>query len=291
MKKYLVAVFLLFSACNTSSKKQLHPAVKNGNVSIDYSIKGTGDTAIVLVHGWAINKTYWQSQQDLLSNRFTTVALDLGGHGTSGHNRNSWTVYDYANDVITLINTLKLDKVILVGHSMSGDVVTAVTDSIPGKIIGLIGVDNFKGTIDAYSKEELEQYGAFFAAMHANYDSAVTRFGYATLFPPNYTDSAIMKKIITDILATDTSVSIKTMEAMMQSELTTKERLSKLSIPVHVITSEYAPTNKTQMNAVCKAGFKERIIKGVGHYPMVEEANEFNRLLVETINDISTEHQ
>ena len=288
--KYLIALLILFTSCNSINKQHSHPAVKNGDVSINYTIKGEADTVIVFVHGWAINKTYWQSQQDLLSSRFTTVAIDLGGHGTSAHNRNSWTVYDYANDVIAVINTLKLDKVILVGHSMSGDVVTAVAESIPGKIIGLIGVDNFKGTIDAYSKEDLEQYNAFFAAMHANYDSAVTRFGYATLFPPRYTDSAIMKKVISDILATDTSISIKTMEAIMQSELTTKERLSKLTIPVHVTTSEYAPTNKTQMNAVCKAGFKEKIITGVGHYPMVEQPNEFNRLLMETINDISKGH-
>ena len=288
--KYLIALLILFTSCNSINKQHSHPAVKNGDVSINYTIKGEADTVIVFVHGWAINKTYWQSQQDLLSSRFTTVAIDLGGHGTSAHKRNSWTMYNYADDVIAVINTLKLDKVILVGHSMSGDVVTAVADSIPGKIIGLIGVDNFKGTIDAYSKEDLEQYNAFFAAMHANYNSAVTRFGYATLFPPRYTDSAIMKKVISDILATDTSISIKTMEAIMQSELTTKERLSKLTIPVHVITSEYAPTNKTQMNAVCKAGFKEKIITGVGHYPMVEQPNEFNRLLMETINDISKEH-
>ena len=288
--KYLIALLILFTSCNSINKQHSHPAVKNGDVSINYTIKGEADTVIVFVHGWAINKTYWQSQQDLLSSRFTTVAIDLGGHGTSAHKRNSWTMYNYADDVIAVINTLKLDKVILVGHSMSGDVVTAVADSIPGKIIGLIGVDNFKGTIDAYSKEDLEQYNAFFAAMHANYNSAVTRFGYAMLFPPSYTDSAIMKKVISDILATDTSISIKTMEAIMQSELTTKERLSKLTIPVHVITSEYAPTNKTQMNAVCKAGFKEKIITGVGHYPMVEQPNEFNRLLMETINDISKEH-
>lgn len=285
--KYVIAMLLLLSACNQPNKPSTHPSVKNGEVNIDYSIKGHGDTAIVFVHGWAINKTYWQSAQELLSNRFTTVALDLGGHGQSGRNRNSWTVYDYANDVITLINTLQLNKVILVGHSMSGDVVTAVTDSIPGKIIGLIGVDNFKGTIDAYDKKDLDQYNAFLAAMRVNYDSVVTGFSYATLFPPNYADSASMKKVMKDILATDTAVSIKTMEAMMQSELTAKERLKKLTIPVHVITSEYAPTNKEQMNAVCKAGFKEKIIKGVGHYPMVEQPSEFNRLLLETINDIA----
>jgi pimeloyl-ACP methyl ester carboxylesterase len=59
------------------------------------------------------------------------------------------------------MDALKLDKVILVGHSMSGDVVTAVTDSIPARVIGLIGIDNFKSIITSYSKEEQQALQLF----------------------------------------------------------------------------------------------------------------------------------
>jgi len=288
VKNLLIAGVIFFCSCTTKEKKITgHVPVKSGDVTIAYDLKGSGDTMVVFVHGWAISKQYWQSQQDFFSQRFTTVALDLGGHGQSGRNRNSWTVYDYANDVIAVINALKANKVILVGHSMSGDVIAAVADSIPSKIVGLVGIDNFKDITATRSKEEQDGISGFLQILHSRYDSVVTAYCYSGLFPPRYPDSAIMKKLVNDVLQTDSVVSIKTIEAMSQSSLTEGERLSKVSLPVHVITSDYAPVNKPVLEKYCKAGFKEKIIRGTGHYPMIEKPGEFNQLLTETFNEIA----
>jgi pimeloyl-ACP methyl ester carboxylesterase len=288
MKYFSIVPIVLFCACTSNEKKIAeHVPVKSGDVAIAYNLKGSGDTMIVFVHGWAISKEYWQSQQELFSKRYATVALDLGGHGQSGRNRDSWTVYDYANDVIAVINALKADKVILVGHSMSGDVIAAVADSIPSKIIGLVGIDNFKNITATRSKEEQDGINGFLQILHSRYDSVVTTYCYSDLFPPQYPDSAIMKKLVKDVLETDTAVSIKTIEAMIHSSLTEGERLSRVNLPVHVITSDYAPVNKLVMEKYCKAGFKEKIIRGTGHYPMIEKPGEFNQLLTEIFNEIA----
>jgi pimeloyl-ACP methyl ester carboxylesterase len=288
MKYFFIAAIIFLSSCRSCEKGAMeHVLIKSGDVNIAYDLKGSGDTMIVFVHGWAINKEYWRSQEDLFSKRFTTVALDLGGHGQSGKNRDSWTVYDYANDVITLINALNGGKVILVGHSMSGDVIAAVADSIPSKIVGLIGIDNFKDISTTRTKEEQDGIDGFLQILHSRYDSVITAYCYSGLFPPKYPDSAIMKKVVKDVLQTDSAVSIKTIEAMIQSSLTEGDRLSKVSLPVHVITSDYAPVNRPVMEKYCKAGFKEKIIRGTGHYAMIEKPEEFNQLLMETVNEIA----
>ena len=288
MKYFLFVAILLLGSCTSKDRKQRdHVPVKSGEVNIAYDLNGSGDTMIVFVHGWAISKDYWLSQENIFSRRFTTAALDLGGHGQSGKNRNSWTVYDYANDVIAVINSLKADKVILVGHSMSGDIIAAVADSIPQKIIGLVGVDNFKDISTTRSKEEQDGINVFLQELHTRYDSVITAYCYSGLFPPKYPDSAIMKKLVKDVLKTDSIVSIKTIEAMTRSSLTEGDRLSKVNLPVHVITSDYAPINKPVVEKYCRAGLKEKIIRGTGHYPMVEKPEEFNQLLAETLNEIA----
>jgi pimeloyl-ACP methyl ester carboxylesterase len=58
-----------------------------------------------------------------LSSEYTVVALDLGGHGQSGHNRENWTIEDFAKDVRAVIDGLHLNNVILVGHSMGGEII------------------------------------------------------------------------------------------------------------------------------------------------------------------------
>jgi pimeloyl-ACP methyl ester carboxylesterase len=189
--------------------------------------------------------------------------------------------------VIAVINALKADKVILVGHSMSGDVIAAVADSIPSKVIGLVGIDNFKDIRPTRSKEEQDGINAFLQILHSRYDSVIAAYCYSGLFPPKYPDSAIMKKVVNNVLQTDSAVSIKTIEAMMQSSLTEGDRLSKVRLPIHVITSDYAPVNTPVMEKYCKVGFREKIINGTGHYPMIEKPEQFNQLLAETFNEIA----
>jgi pimeloyl-ACP methyl ester carboxylesterase len=170
---------------------------------------------------------------------------------------------------------------------MSGDVIAAVADSIPSKIIGLVGIDNFKNISTTRSKEEQDGINGFLQILHSHYDSVIRAYCYSDLFPPKYPDSAVMRKLVKDVLQTDSTVSIKTIEAMMQSSLTEGDRLGKVSLPLHVITSDYAPVNKPVIEKYCKAGFKEKIIRGTGHYPMIEKPEEFNRLLTETFNEIA----
>lgn len=135
MKKAWTFILLLVIASCSFPGENEKITVKNGDVNIAYNISGTGDTALVFVHGWCINKNYWQKQEGYFGKRFKVISIDLGGHGESGHNRNSWTVNDFAQDVVAVIDRLKLNKIILVGHSMGGDIVLKVLNSVPEKLL------------------------------------------------------------------------------------------------------------------------------------------------------------
>ncbi|MGH2628146.1 MAG: alpha/beta fold hydrolase, partial [Anaerolineales bacterium] len=45
---------------------------------------------VILVHGWAGNRTFWSRQVDVLTERYHVVTVDLGGHGESGTGRGDW---------------------------------------------------------------------------------------------------------------------------------------------------------------------------------------------------------
>ena len=55
IKIFVTAFFLFILSCTSPSEKK-SIEIKNGDVSIAYTLSGNGDTAIVLVHGWCINK-------------------------------------------------------------------------------------------------------------------------------------------------------------------------------------------------------------------------------------------
>jgi len=82
--------------------------------------------------------------------------------------------------------------------------------------------------------------------------------------------------------------------AALQSEIDFLQKetalLSQLQLPLHLIVSDYTPVQQDSLSKYSRAGYFIKTIHGTGHYPMIEKPDEFNRLLDETIADISKGH-
>ena len=87
---------------------------------IFYKDAGVGPT-VVLSHGWPLNADSWDIQiHYLTSNGFRVIAHDRRGHGRSDDSWNCNDMDTFADDLATLINTLDLQKISLIGFSMGG---------------------------------------------------------------------------------------------------------------------------------------------------------------------------
>jgi pimeloyl-ACP methyl ester carboxylesterase len=278
---------VLFAACNTSDQPGKAVEVKNGIVPIAYTKTGKGDTALVFVHGWAINKEYWRSQVDAFSKRYTVVTVDLGGHGASGHERNHWKIEDFSDDVMAVIDSLNLSKVILVGHSMGGDIILDIAYKIPDRVVGFIGIDNFKEVGVPLSPEQHLQVDEFMKALNGNYKQTVQGYCKTALFPPNYTDSASVSRVLRDVANTDSVVAAKSLSGLFEFVPKEIALLKEMRKPVHLIISDFSPMQQDSLAKYSKAGFGIKTIHGTGHHPMIEKPDEFNKLLTETLNEIA----
>lgn len=93
---------------------------KSKAVKLAYNDYGDGQP-IILIHGWPLNRLMWEYQVDaLVSAGYRVISYDRRGFGESSK---PWSGYDYdtlAKDLKDLIETLKLEDVILVGFSMGG---------------------------------------------------------------------------------------------------------------------------------------------------------------------------
>ncbi len=92
---------------------------------------------------------------------YSVYAIDLPGFGKSKAERINWTIEEYANDVTAFIDTMNLKNVVIIGHSMAGEIMlqTALTNN--PKIVGVVGVDNFKLIDVEFTPEEMEQMTFF----------------------------------------------------------------------------------------------------------------------------------
>ena len=92
------------------------------NINVNYINYGKGKETIVLLHGWGQNIEMMQPIGDRLSKNYNIIIIDLPGFGLSEEPKEIWTIYDYVECVYELLNSLKVDNPVLIGHSFGGKV-------------------------------------------------------------------------------------------------------------------------------------------------------------------------
>ncbi len=109
-----------------------------GDFTFDYSDDGRG-LAVVLVHGFANDRSMWQGQVEALRGRYRIVAVDLRGHGGStGADGSAIAMETYASDIAALLNHLGIARAVVGGISMGGYVALAFALRYPGRTAGLV---------------------------------------------------------------------------------------------------------------------------------------------------------
>ncbi|MEP7322390.1 MAG: alpha/beta hydrolase [Saprospiraceae bacterium] len=249
---------------------------------IEYQIQGSGDTTLFFIHGWCINKEYWSNQFDYFSKKYTVIAIDLPGSGASSKERSDWDFNQYANDIHEVISQLHLKKVILIGHSMSGDIILKADNLFPESMIGLIGIDNLHSPTGPIDSAEHAQAVAYFDHMEKDFDSTVIKEAKANLFQASTPDS-IVQRVMKDILTTNHKLAVDILRALFEISRTEKLMESKLAHTLCLVNSDVNPVQMDSLVKYCAKGVKVYTVHATGHYPMIERPLEFNVALQKAI--------
>ena len=251
-------------------------------IHIAYETRGEGTPALVFVHGWSCDRTYWDGQLPAFSRQFKVVAVDLAGHGESGLGRKTWTMGAFGGDVAAVVEKLGLDRVILIGHSMGGDVIVEAARRLPGRVAGLVWSDTYKQLGTPRTSEQLQ---ALLAPFRANFVHATRRF-VREMFPPT-SDRTLVERVAADMSAAPPSIAVAAMESAASFDREIPGALVDLKLPVVAINPDYQPTDIASLE---RCGVKVFLMAGVGHFLMIEDAERFNRLLATVIGEHCTPH-
>ena len=285
MNKKAILFIVIASLLSNASKAQTPEsmtakqiAIRDKQVEINYFQQGQGDTTLLFLHGWCIDGAYWGNQVAYFSKNYNVYAIDLPGFGKSKAERTNWTIEEYANDVTAFIDTMNLKNVIIIGHSMAGEIMlqTALTNN--PKIIGVVGVDNFKSIDVVLPPEQMKQMTDFLSMLQNDFKNSAPVYADMMLFHPT-TSKEVKDRVKTDFANCDSVIGYGTIMTQMQYAYTDAQRLEQLNYKLYLINSDGFPTNETGLNNHCKNSFQVEKISATGHYPMIEKPTEFNLIL------------
>jgi pimeloyl-ACP methyl ester carboxylesterase len=246
----------------------------SGDVPIVYEASGSGSTALIFVHGWSCDRSYWRKQVAAFTDTHIVVTLDLGGHGDSPATRNDWSIESFGEDVAAVASVVDADHFVLIGHSMSGRVVLDAAKRLKGRVAGIVGVDTLKAV--ATGPVPVEKARTMFSTPAENFparmDSLVRRSFFTEESPPELVDY-----IARDMAAGDPVVAMNAGMAMATYDI--RAALHELEgVPLILINSDQGPTDEEALEAA-HPGSRLVVIPHTGHFVMLEQAQAFNEAL------------
>jgi len=111
----------------------------SNGIKIWYVTEGQGE-AIVLIHGWMSDSSMWgRLDTNPMTKEYQLIALDLRGHGKSDKPHDA-AKYDagVADDIIRLLDHLKIEKAHLVGYSSGSYVAGKVAATYPNRVRSVV---------------------------------------------------------------------------------------------------------------------------------------------------------
>lgn len=282
--KSVLIFFLLIIFSGASHGKTVFPefAYSADKVPISYGVYGKGGKTIVLIHAWSCDSRYWKYQIPYLENKYKLVVLDLAGHGHSGMDRKNYTMESFGEDVAAVVRKSCKGKVVLVGHSIGGPVAVEAAKILGGRVLGIVGVDNFT---DVSYKMTDKAFDKRVGPLKKDFRKECRKFVDYMLTPKPAKD--IEEWIKSDMSSAPENVALSAIINLYKQFQTgyTSSVFKEVRLPVIIVNGDLRPIN-FKANKKHMLYFDSIVMKNSDHFLNLTKPDEFNPNLEKAIERI-----
>jgi pimeloyl-ACP methyl ester carboxylesterase len=271
MQRLFMLAFALVLASSASA------ATVDG-LNIHSSSTGSGKATLVLVHGWTCDSTSWDAQVPVLAKKYRVITLDLPGHGKSGAPKDGRFSMDlFARAVEAVRAEAKVDKIVLVGHSMGAPVIRQYARLYPDHVAALVAVD---GPLDMRQFPSDFKPPALTGAEGLKAREGMIRGMFTPQTPPE-----VQQKVLAMMLKAPEATAIGAMNSMMDPSLRKADVTPMPALTIWAGTNQQMPKVEAEKAVLPK--YEQTQVAGTGHFVMMEKPEEFNRLVIAFVDKLA----
>lgn len=256
--------------------------MSNGStVRLAFDEQGSGDPPLVLLHGFPLDRTMWHAQVAGLAGHARIIAPDLRGLGASPVH-GPWSMDHYADDVVSILDALRIERAVIGGFSMGGYVTFAMWRRHRDRFAGMLLVDT-RATADtdetrAKRREQVALVRERGAGPLA--DQQVTGLLGKTTRERN---PAIVEAARTMMGRAPVDGIVGALEAMMARPDSTPE-LGTITVPTLIVVGDEDVITPPKESRAMQAQIPRAelaLIGGAGHLAPMEKPAAFNAIVVD----------
>lgn len=259
-------------------------------VRVHYLNGGEGEEALVFIHGWSCDHTFWRLQAPEIAEKYRVIVLDLPGHGKSDKPRVAYTQAYFVNGLETVVRDAGLRRVVLAGHSMGFSVARQYALKHPDLIKGMINVD---GAIfrPPKEKEALEKWRKEVKAWADSFkgpDARASTISFIeSMFVPA-TPADVRHEIVAVMLACPRHVATSAMDNMGDLSLWKETPVKAPTLAIYSRLAYLEPDNEAFMKKL-SPNLEYHEWEDVGHFYMFERPKELTKAILSFLDRLAAE--
>jgi len=247
--------------------------IETGELAANVKLVGNGP-AVVLIHGFGAAIDWWDTITPALAANHRVLMVDLIGHGGTAAPASGYSIKRQAALIAAVLDKLGIDRAAIIGHSMGGEVATALAEAHPNRIAALVLIDASSTAVGRYNVlTELYLTPAIGELLARFRQKSVLRMGLRQGFAPGF---KVPDNFIDDLRQlTYTALRAAHNESVAyRAAKSLNARLAAIT-PVPPLLAIFGsrdalvPADSAALLARVP-GAKIATLRGVGHSPMVE---------------------
>lgn len=253
--------------------------IKVNGINLNVDIQGNG-FPLILIHGIGCDITQFKDEIDSLSKEFKTISLDCRGHGKSDKPDN-YSLNDHIQDIILLMDNLKLTTANLYGVSMGSYIAQGVAIKQPHRIKRLILVVPKSNGLTSSVQRLTQEHEKELEGLN-EHEKQMFFYKHMAYNPENLVKNPqVLRSTLT---AKEMDAANRALEGFDY-----RNDLHNITAKTLVISGKYDGLNPSSEGKLCASLIPNSTFVEMnysGHIPIIEEPETYNNLINRFLKDL-----
>jgi len=265
----------------------MHAFINGGNI---YYIE-KGDAAglpVIFLHGFPFSHEMWKEQLELVGASYRTIAYDIRGHGLSDIGDGQYTIEGHVDDLIALLDHLKIQKTVIVGLSMGGYITLRALQRNPERFMGAVLCDTrAEGDTD---EGKIRRFAGVKGVKEGGSAQFADGFVKAVFAPESFERKKDAVAMIRAIIGRTPPLSIAGTLIALAARTDTSSTLGTIGIPTLILVGEsdqITPPDASRAMHVKIKGAEIHLLPRAAHMSNLENPEAFNGHLTDFLKHVS----
>lgn len=242
---------------------------------------------IIFLHAFPLCSRMWDKQAEALQNDYRVVVYDLRSFGYSELGDGHFTIDSHVGDLISIIDSLKMEKPVICGLSMGGYITLRALELYQSKFKAAILADTKTESDNNPTKlARAEQIKMIKNAQRAQFTE---NFIKVAISETNFNEKPELVENLKKMISWQKNEAITGALLTLAARTDTTDALEKFELKMLIIAGKEDKLTPPEFSKIIYGKTRNsdlKFISNAGHLPNMENPDEFNNVIIEFMKSL-----